>query len=158
MLEIDGTLIVVIISFLAFMVIMQKIFYAPMTEIRQDRNNYINDNLEKARITREESGNIVKDYENTITQARIKANNIVFDSTSSANKDKSQVIGDTMNEVNNQVQIGRESILNDKNNAREALKPQIISLAHSISAKVLGEEVPLSAGLTEEMIDKALNR
>ncbi|EKE03891.1 MAG: hypothetical protein ACD_20C00134G0018 [uncultured bacterium] len=157
MLEINGTLIIVFISFLVFMVIMQKVFYAPIAEVRQERKNYIDKKLEHARSNREESDNITKDYESKITKARAKANNIVFEHTSLANNEKAKVIENTVNEVNNQVKAEREGILNDKSIARKALEPQIISLAHSISAKILGEEVSLS-GITEEMINKSLNR
>lgn len=157
MLDINGTLIIVFVSFLVFMVIMQKIFYAPMTEIRKERRNYVDGNLNQAKATREEAENILKDYDNKITQARIKANNIVFEHTSSANKDKAKVIENTINEVSNQIKDERESIINDKSVAKEALKAEIISLAHSISAKILGEEVSLS-GNTEEMINRSINR
>ena len=35
MLELNGTLLIIAISFIIFLLIMQKIFYAPMTEVRK---------------------------------------------------------------------------------------------------------------------------
>lgn len=41
LLTINGTLIVIIVSFIIFIILMQKIFYGPITEIRNKRNEYL---------------------------------------------------------------------------------------------------------------------
>jgi F-type H+-transporting ATPase subunit b len=157
MLEINGTLIVMAISFIIFMVVMQKIFYAPMYEVKEERNGYINENISSARKAQEEASNIAKNYDNNITQARIKANNLVMKSMADANQEKAELIKRVENEVNIQINTEKENISKDKNNAKEELKSQIIPLAHSISMKVLGEEIPLT-GINQELINKVLNR
>ena len=157
MLQFDGTIIVIAVSFIFFMLIMQRIFYKPMQEIRQEREKYINNNRHTAHSDLDESGNLQKDYEYKIGQARHKANGIVAEFTNKANQEKSLIIGDANGKANQELTQAREGISNDKNNATETLKPQVISLAHSISTKILGEEVSIS-GISPEMIDRILGR
>lgn len=157
MLEFDGTLLIIIISFVIFIFVMQKIFYAPVTEVRNERRNYIDKNLEFAQKARNESVRLTKDYEIAVSKAKIEASNIVSASTLSAGKEKTKILEDTSKIVNNKINQEKEMVLKDKNNAIETLKPQIISLAHFISAKILGEEVPMS-GTTQEMINNVVNR
>ena len=38
LLTINGTLVVIVISFIVFVILMQKIFYGPITEIRRKRS------------------------------------------------------------------------------------------------------------------------
>ena len=143
MLEIDGTLLVIFISFIVFMFIMQKIFYAPMSEVRQERKNYIDTNKDMAVSAKIESETLIKEYDNKITQARIKSNNLVLGSTNEANKEKSGILEEHSKKVVAERDAEREAIARDKANAKESLKPEILSLANFISSKVLGEDIPI---------------
>jgi len=157
MLELNGTLLVVAISFIVFLLIMQKIFYAPMTEVRGERARYIENNNNLATKSIEETENLTKNYNVKIATARTNANKAVIKATDQANKKKQSKLEESSQLVSVQIDSARENILKDKNNAIDTLKPQIISLAQSISSKVLGEEIPLS-GVSPEMIDRAMNR
>jgi len=156
LLQLDGTLILMAISFIIFMFIMQKIFYSPMTEVRKERDNYINETRNKARQTKEQSAILEAEYAGKISEARSTANNIVLKSTSAASNEKAAVLDQKKQEINEQIRLAKENILKDKNAAQEALKLQVSSLAQSISAKILGEEIPIS-GITPEMINKHMN-
>lgn len=157
LLQFDGTLIVMAISFIVFMIIMQYIFYAPMSEVRENRENYIDSNKKSANIASDEAENLAKSYTNKITQARMQANNIVFEKTNATKQEKAGILQNTNNETNNNINIARENIEKDRQQAIETLKPEVLALAHSISTKVLGEEIAIS-GISQEMIDKTLNR
>ena len=157
LLQFDGTIIFMAVSFIIFMVIMQQIFYAPMSQVMEERDNYIKNNLDTAENIREQAANINQEYNDNITQTRIKASNLVADTVAVANKEKTGILDTTSKEVNNQAGLARNEILKDKDNAKAALKSEVLTLAHSISSKILGEEIPIS-GITQEMIDKELNR
>ncbi|MDD3013404.1 MAG: F0F1 ATP synthase subunit B [Candidatus Gastranaerophilales bacterium] len=156
LLQLDGTLIIMAISFIIFMFIMQKIFYSPMTEVRKERDNYIDETRNKARHSKEQAAILEAEYESKINQARTTANNIVFKSTSAATKEKTAIIEQKTQNLTEQVNQAKENILKDKNAAQDALKMQVSSLAQNISTKILGEEIPIS-GITEEMINKHMN-
>ena len=148
MLEIDGTLLVIFISFMVFMFIMQKIFYAPISEVRKARQNYIDTNKEMAASAKTESETVIKEYNDKITQARINANNVVSTLTTKANKEKTDILEEHSKKIAEETKFSREGIEKDKIETKEALKPQILSLAHFISSKILGEEIPISADIS----------
>ena len=53
--EFDATFLISIISFIVFVFIMNKIFYAPILEIMQRRENYVKDNFEQAKQIEQET-------------------------------------------------------------------------------------------------------
>ena len=77
--------------------------------------------------------------------------------TDEANKKKQTKLDEASQLISAQIDSARETILKDKDAAIDALKPQIISFAQSISSKVLGEDIPLS-GVSQEMLEKAMDR
>jgi len=156
LLQLDGTLILMAISFLIFMFIMYAIFYAPMMEVRKERDNYINDTRNKARQVKEQAVKLEADYKNKISDARTGANNIVTNSTSAASKEKTAKLEQKKQELNAKINLDRENILKDRKNAQEVLKQQVSSIAQNISTKILGEEIPVS-GISPEVIDKYMN-
>jgi len=154
MLELDGTLIIIAISFILFVLLMQKVLYAPISEIRAERNNYIDENLSAGKSLRAETAEIVKLYNNEILNARIEANKIISEHSDAAGKEKQELIEKKSFEINDSLNQAKELVQKEKEAAKDQLKPQILDLAYSISTKVLGKEVPVS-GITQEMIDKA---
>jgi F-type H+-transporting ATPase subunit b len=156
LLQLDGTLILMAISFIIFMVIMQKIFYAPMTEVRKERDNYIEDTRNKARRAREQAALMQAEYDSKISQAKTTASGIVSKSTSTADNEKKAILEQKNQKLNEQINLAKKNILKDKNAAQEALKLQVSSLAQSISTKILGEEIPIT-GISEEIINKHMN-
>lgn len=155
LLQIDGTSIVIAVSFIVFVIIMQKIFYAPITEVRQERSDYISNNNKIAGQKIEESEQLIKDYETKIAQTKIQSAKLVSQLTDEANQKKLSRLAEKSQQVNAQLNAKREELEKEKNNAVEALKPQIINLASFISSKILGEEIPVS-GISREIIDKAV--
>jgi F-type H+-transporting ATPase subunit b len=156
LLQFDGTLIVIAVSFIIFMFVMQKIFYAPISEVREERDNYINQNVSVAQNTRQEAEDLVSDYNSKIANAKIKASQTVSDRAYSANREKARVLLVNSKEADKKVVSAINEIQNDKNNATNNLRNNVLALAHSISTKILGEEIPIS-GITQEMIDKEIN-
>lgn len=157
LLQLDGTLIVLIISFIIFMFIMQKIFYAPVRELKEERKHYIENNKAMAEQIKREAEVILKDYNSKIISTKLKANKIALNSTLQANNTKSAILQKKLEQVNSRINSYKQYIDHDKNEAKEALKTQVASLAQSISAKILDEEVAIS-GITSEVIDKAMGR
>ena len=53
--EFDATFLIVVISFLVFIFIMNKIFYAPILNIMQERQKLVENNFTSAKNTSEET-------------------------------------------------------------------------------------------------------
>ena len=140
-----------------FMILMKNLFFTPMMEVKKERANYIDNNKKLALTARDNAEQMLVDYEKKITQARIEANDTVAKATGIANKHKYTVLQDTANKINEHLNLAREGISRDKNEAIKSLKPQVLSLAQSISTKILGEEISIS-GVSPDMIDRIISR
>ena len=105
LLEIDGTLIALVASFIVFMVIMHNVFYVPMTEVREERQKYVKKNLEEAEKARKGCDSLLKDRNEKITQTRTEANKIVLEATLKANKEKEKILEQTASLVNEKINL-----------------------------------------------------
>ena len=59
--EFNGTFIVTIITFIIFIVVMNKILYAPILRIMEERKNFIEDNYNEAQHNTSQSEEILKE-------------------------------------------------------------------------------------------------
>ncbi|MFH0702366.1 MAG: hypothetical protein V2B14_02350 [bacterium] len=157
LLQFDDTFIIIVISFVIFMIIMQRIFYAPMLEVQEERKNYIDNNKNSVQKNLDEAQKLKKHYEEKIIQSKIEATNIVSEFTSKATGEKINTLKEVTEKITEKINAEKEKILQEKDNVKEALKPQVASFGNMISAKILGEEISLS-GITSEMIEKIMKK
>lgn len=157
LLQFDGTFILIAISFVFFMLLMQAVFYGPMTKVRQERQSYIDGKNQAASASLEESESLKNKHESTVTKARIAASKEISNSTLEANKEKSDALDNITQEVNKKINTAREELEKDKAKAKSVLQSDVLSLAQMISGKVLGHDIPIS-DITDDKFDNILNR
>jgi F-type H+-transporting ATPase subunit b len=68
--DLDGTLVLVAIQFLALMVVLDLILYTPLLNVINERNQYINKNLANASNKISESNQLIKYFEEELSKAR----------------------------------------------------------------------------------------
>jgi len=156
MFEFDGTLIVLAFSFIIFIWIMQSIFYSPMTQVKHERKDYIEQNKALADKAANEGELINKLKEQKLTEARKNATDSVSKVTENANLRRVEIVKGARNTAREELEQHKELMNQEKEQAIEQLKGSVLELAHCISAKVLGKEVPMS-GISHDVIEKALN-
>ncbi len=156
MLEFNGTFIVIVISFVVFMIIMQYIFYKPMMEMKAQRDAYVDTNRRLADNADGESQGLIKEFNNKIFNAKAKSNEIVSAEIETANKERTKILQEKQNIMQDKIETAEQKIEEEKNNSIENLKPQIVALAQEISSKILNEDVVI-ANVTPELIEKTLN-
>jgi len=157
LLTINGTLVVIVISFIVFVILMQKIFYGPITEIRRKRSEYIKKMKDEANEAFLETAKLNNDYQENIKNARKKVFEKTAELLNEANEEKSKVLEDKKQQNSEYLDEQKQIIQNDKTQAIEVLKGQVMDYAYNISRKILGEEVSM-AGLSPEIVEKAINK
>lgn len=155
MLAINGTLLILFLSFMVFIFLMQKILYSPVLNIQESRNKYIRDNFEDAENIKKNESDLIDDYDDKIASAHSRANSLISNKMKEANSKKDNIIKETQEELNAKKEQVLETIEQNKQETRQTLRGEVVSLAHSISEKILGENVPISS-ISEEVIDEAL--
>jgi len=156
MLELDGTIIVIAISFIIFTLIMQAIFYKPMTKVRNERSRYIRNNRRYAKFFEAKKYHLIDKKQSQIIKAKQEANEILNKETSQAHKKKAEVVSEALMSSKQKVEGHKNELEQQKNRTKEELKSEISMIASDISSKILGVHIPIT-GITDELIENVLN-
>lgn len=157
LLTINGTILFIAVSFVIFTVIMQRIFYAPLTQIRQKRQDYIRGIKAEATNAQEQAEKLQKDYTEKITATRKKASEKTAEVMEEAKHEKTKILEERKQDVMRFLEEGRHRLHEERHNTFEQLKDNISEYAYQISKKVLNEEIPMVC-ISKEAIDRAVNR
>jgi F0F1-type ATP synthase membrane subunit b/b' len=155
LLTINGTLPFIALSFVLFAIVMQKIFYAPMTKIRQKRADYIKDIKTEAQQAFEQAQALQAEYNEKIKTARKTVSEETAMSMGEANQEKTRILDEKKQDVERFLEENRQKILQEHNEALESLKGSIAEYAFDISKKVLEDDVPVIV-VSQEAIDNAV--
>ena len=151
----NATFIVAGISFVIFTIIMNAIFYAPLEKIVNERQKFIEDTNEEAKLNREKSSSILKDRDEKISTTKQKAKKILSDSSDASKKVKVDMTRDAQNKAINEINVAKDSLNKEKSDAQNVLADNVVNLAQNISSKLLGENI--STGDTDrEMINNIM--
>lgn len=136
--EFNATFIVSAISFLVFVYFMNKIFYAPLTNIITEREKLVDDTLNEAKNSRENASNLLQERENKLNRAHEKSKKIISESVENANLKSKELSekakNDSIAEINKQ-----KSDLKEQNDlVKNKLDNVVKDLADVIETKILG--------------------
>lgn len=155
LLQFDGTLLIIAISFIIFAVIMHHIFYVPMRRVIEERDEYIFVHIDEAKRLRAKAYESVDQYNQKINKTRMEGQQKVEDKTILAKKEKSKIISDASQSAHGEINNARTVLNEEKNVALDALKSDVAPLAQQIVSKILGTSVAIS-GIDQEKVDKIL--
>ncbi len=134
--EFNATFLVSAISFLVFVFLMNKIFYAPLTNVIIEREKLVDDTLNEAKNSKDEALNILKEREDKLNKAYNDSKKLISDSVENANLKSKEMTqkakSDSVAEINKQ----KES-LKQENDSLD-LNATVNDLAQTITAKILG--------------------
>ena len=83
--EFNATFLVSVISFLVFVFIMNKIFYAPLTRIVDERNELLDANYSDAKKFDDDAEGILRDRDNRLADTDAKSRKIISDKIENEN-------------------------------------------------------------------------
>ena len=136
--EFNGTFLATIISFILFVILMNKLLYKPIRRIVNERTDYINNNYLSADKNNKEAEELVTERDEKITEAkdgaRLKYNEIV----EGYKLQKNEVIQTTRAETDESLKQEYDKLNNVSNEAKESLKWKMNELASDIAEKILG--------------------
>ncbi len=147
--EFDATFLISVISFVVFVLIMNKIFYAPVLKIMQERQNFVDDNFNTARKTKEETIAQTKLHDTELEHTRDEARTKVAAESKRLKLESSQAISEYRKELNENIKQEKENLKNSAIEAKEVLKDNVVDIAKNISEILLGKDI------TPETIDKS---
>lgn len=139
--EFDATFLIAVISFILFVLIMNKVFYAPILKIMQSRQTFVEQNYNSAKQTREDTQK-QDEYRNTeLEKSRDEARKIISEQSQKLKSKRSKKIAEYKETVFNNISQERDGLKNSVIETKEVLKDNVVDIAKNISKKILGEYI-----------------
>lgn len=136
-----GLLFWMLLAFVIVFIILAKFGFPVITKMVEDRKNYIDESLKKAREANEKLANIQSESELIMRQAREKQAEILKEAMATRDniikeaRDKADI------ESKKIIESAREQIKVEKDLAIRDIRSQIINLSTQVSEKVLRREL-----------------
>ncbi|MBO6086982.1 ATP synthase F0 subunit B [bacterium] len=115
MLQFNATFIVAIISFVVFIMIMNTIFYKPVLNVIEERENFIRGNYDEANATKEKADNLLQDKETRLNETYKNAKQILTDNKIQANLSAQEMIANAKSSSDAKINSEKERIETEKN-------------------------------------------
>ena len=139
--EFDATFLISIISFIVFVFIMNKIFYAPVLRIMSERQKFVDENYISAKETKNEVQKRTNLHNEELEKTREEARTTVAAQTKKFKQESSKIISEYKSELYENISKEKESLKNSAIEAKEVLKDNVIDIAKNISHIILGDDI-----------------
>ena len=139
--EFDATFLIAVISFIVFVIIMNKIFYAPILKVMQERQKVVEDNFNAAKELNEETQKHTEYHNSELEKSREEARQKIAAASQQFKQERSQEISEYKTELYGNIVKEKETLKNSALEAKEILKDNVVDIAKEISHKLLGFDI-----------------
>lgn len=153
--EFNATFFVTAISFIVFTFIMNKIFYAPLTKVIDEREDFINKTVAEAKDSTSQAENLLKNKEETLSATVEKSRKIVTSAAEKASSDGEVLTDEAKRQARLKIEDGKINVTKEKEATQNELKSKVKDLAEIIASKVLQSETRIE-NVDNELIDRIL--
>ncbi len=136
--EFNATFLATIISFVLFVILMNKILYAPILNIMEQRKSFIDGNYSDAKKNEAKIEKLTKKRDEKLLEAKNDAKDIFNESVDEFKAQKNKIVEEAQANAQEEVEKSRVELENLSNEAKEALKGSMTDLANDIVEKVIG--------------------
>ncbi len=155
MFEFNATFLIAMVSFVLFIIIMNKILYKPILSIVNEREAYIDGNNKAALDSKSKIKNILDDKEKRLNDAALKSKQLIAERVQTENENAAKLAEEAKAKSLSDINSAKENLKDEANRTKEILKTNVVDLAESISAKVLGETIAIDT-INDELINREL--
>ena len=141
MLELNATVLAVIINFLILVWVLNKVLYKPILKLIEDRQQYVEETVAKTEKEHKSAEALRMDYQQKIRMARLEEQKIMEEATKFADQirkegsDRARVEAEDI-----RVAAKHEADL-IKQEAMESIRAEFVEVALRASEKMIGEEL-----------------
>lgn len=136
--DFNATLPLMALQFLILTVVLNIIFYKPVSNVLDERNEYIRNTLTTASASLLKANELTQKYEQELAESRKQAQHIIKQSQEEAQKIVSIKIKDAQLDAEKLVGEAYEQLNIQKEQALKTLETQVDNLSDQIRLKLLG--------------------
>ncbi|WP_295067743.1 F0F1 ATP synthase subunit B [Ruminococcus sp.] len=122
-------------------VLLRIFLFKPLNKIKADRTRTIQDNLDSAEKAKTEAEELRQQYENSISDAKEEANQILIKAREDAEAERSAIIKKSQDEADRIIADADKSIENERKRVLRQAQSEIADLAIEAASKIIGENV-----------------
>lgn len=135
--EFNATFLISAISFILFTLLMNKIFYKPLGKIMNERENFINDNLNDAKISNDKAEFLLKDKDEKLAKSLIEARAIVSKELDATNKQSAQITAQAKQKAKDEVDLAKQNLSCEVVGFEDELNSKINELSEFLKNKII---------------------
>ena len=136
--EFNGTFLATIITFLVFVYVMNRILYAPILGIMEERENFINGNYKIAEENNAKSDALTEERKEKLDNAKNSARENYLETIENYKTQKSDTVSEAQDSSKNDVDKANAELADLSNDVKNGLKNYMNDLANDIVEKVIG--------------------
>nr|QCI06749.1 ATP synthase CF0 subunit II [Gayliella sp.] len=137
--DFNATLPLMALQFLALTIILNIIYYKPLSNILDDRDAYIRNSLTAASAALDRANDLTKQYEYDLAESRKKAQDIIKEAQKKAQNTVAQKIKEAQKDADQLLDNVYTQLENQKQQALQNLEQQIDILSNQIQLKLLND-------------------
>lgn len=153
--EFNGTFLATIITFILFVFVMNKVLYAPILQIMEKRENFINSNYKDAEDNKNKADELEAEKNAKLNEAKDEARGKYIDKVDEFKAQKEGIVSDAQRETNEELEKSRAMLQGVSDEVKNGLKNSMNELANDIVEKVIGYRSEIE-GFDEKEVDKVL--
>lgn len=145
MLDIDWTLPIVTVMFLVFSVLMNMLFFGPVTRTLAARRDHVKGLQDQAAQALAEAQALQADYTERLRGAQVQAHDAIQQALKESEGRRQALLDAVKAEVSRDIESARASIQQERDAAMAALSGEVGTFSDSIKRKVMGGAPALSS-------------
>ena len=136
--------------------ILKKFLFEPVKKIKTQRENEIETQYKKAEKASKEADDLKAGWEDKITTADQKADEIISEAVERANERNEIMLYESREKADQIIRKAKADIERDRREARETIKKEIVDVSQVISEQIIGREINMDdhRDLIDDAIDK----
>ncbi|MBQ8847839.1 MAG: hypothetical protein IJ003_02745 [Candidatus Gastranaerophilales bacterium] len=154
LMQIDGTFIFVVISFLIFLVIIKAILFHPISKVLEERDNYYAKNSKMESESKQKSKALIEEKEQTLQQAKKEAGELIKNTSWEAKKQSEKKIKEAKKQAQEEIENNKQNLQKESHDAKCALRAEMNGIVKQIASKILSQDIEVN--LEEEKINEYL--
>jgi F-type H+-transporting ATPase subunit b len=152
--DINGTVIVELIAFLAMMAVLARWVYPEIVKLAEARQRLIADQLTEAEKSRSDAEARLKEAEAKLNEARKTAQSMIDAATKSAEQLRQELKQKAEEEAKRLTTAARKEIEAERERAIQSVRNEVAGLVVSATETVIGET--LDEGKHKQLIERAI--
>ncbi len=153
--EFNATFLATIITFILFVILMNKILYVPILNIMEERKSFIDGNYKEANNNDEKIEELSKEKDERLLEAKEDAKERYNEILDKYKTTRNEIVSEAQEAARESIEHSSVELENVSNEVKQSLKASMTDLATDIVEKVIGYRSEVQ-GFDEEIVNKVL--